>query len=1140
MSGSRQILISKLDEFIRKYYKNQLIKGVLYSTAVLLSAYLTVLAFTWFGEPGSLVRGILFFGFLALALLILAKYIAIPLLKLNKIGSVISHAQAAEIIGTHFSQVQDKLLNVLQLQNNEAMAGSGDLLEAGISQKMAELKPIPFTAAIDFSENRKYLYYALPATFIFIITYILWPSFITRGTKQLVNYQTYYAKEMPFQFQILNEELSGLQSEDYTLKLKVNGNSLPAEVFVKINGIEYRLDKEDKIHFTYVFKNLQKDFSFTLNALGFESEAFQMSVLPKPLLVNFTAQLIYPSYLNRPNEQLSNMGDIQIPQGTKVIWNFNTKNTDFLKLRFSDTLLAPQKTSDNQFSYTRRFMNSNMYTLRVGNSLVKNINDSVVYNVSVIPDQYPVIDLNKEVDSLDARNIYLSGSIKDDYGFSKLHLVYKKFSIDSTGKQSESVGQIPLPVQHTQVSQNYYYYLNASTFSLQPGDKIEYYVEVYDNDGVNGHKPARTQANIYKAPTRDEVNESVSKSNTEIKKELEESIKKAKNLQKDANELSKKLSEKTQMGYDEKKKLEDILNKQQELKNKIEQIKKENQQNNLMQNELSKVDESIIEKQQELEKLFDQLMTPEMKKLFEELQKAMDKLDKNQVQQKLEELKMTNKDLEKELDRNLELFKQLEVQQKMQNAIDKLEELKNKENALKEETLNNKNTDNKSLEQKQEEINKEFEKLKEELKDLQEKNNRLEDPNKLPDTKAKENSISKEIQKSSENLSKGNKKEAAKSQEKAASEMEEMQNEMESAMADSEGEKQAENAQALRQILENLLHVSFTQEELIKQLNTVKTDNPQYVKIPQLQKKLKDDAKIIEDSLLALSKRDPSISSLINREISAINHNMEKTVKALSDRNISEGSIRMQSSMTSVNNLALLLNESLEQKQNQMKQNMSGKSGKCKKPGNCKNGSNSSNQPSIPNLKKMQEQLNKQLEQLKKELEQGQKPGEKPGQKPGQQSGVGGNQGPKGFNFPGSSEQFAKMAAQQEAIRRQIQQLMDKLKNKGSNPGGDIADMMEQTEKELVNKMITPEMIKRQNDILTKLLESEKAEREREQDEKRKSNEAKNQNLSNPSRFLEYKRLKEKELELINTVPPGLTPYYKEKVNNYFNQVNAK
>jgi hypothetical protein len=98
----------------------------------------------------------------------------------------------------------------------------------------------------------------------------------------------------------------------------------------------------------------------------------------------------------------------------------------------------------------------------------------------------------------------------------------------------------------------------------------------------------------------------------------------------------------------------------------------------------------LLEKQKQLEQLFENIMTPEMKKLFDELNKLMEKLDKNQVQQKLEELKLSNKDMEKELDRTLEAFKQMEVEQKLQQAIDKLDDLKNKQDALKKETEGNK------------------------------------------------------------------------------------------------------------------------------------------------------------------------------------------------------------------------------------------------------------------------------------------------------------------------------------------------------------------------------------------------------------------------------------------------------------------
>ena len=70
---------------------------------------------------------------------------------------------------------------------------------------------------------------------------------------------------------------------------------------------------------------------------------------------------------------------------------------------------------------------------------------------------------------------------------------------------------------------------------------------------------------------------------------------------------------------------------------------------------------------------------------------------------------------------------------------------------------------------------------------------------------------------------------------------------------------------------------------------------------------------------------------------------------------------------------------------------------------------------------------------------------------------------------------------------------------------------------------------------MVKMLEHEKAMREQEKDNKRESNEIKEQDYSNPNQFLEYKRKKEKEIELLKTIPPSLKPYYKNKVNDYFN-----
>ena len=152
-----------------------------------------------------------------------------------------------------------------------------------------------------------------------------------------------------------------------------------------------------------------------------------------------------------------------------------------------------------------------------------------------------------------------------------------------------------------------------------------------------------------------------------------------------------------------------------------------------------------------------------------------------------------------------------------------------------------------------------------------------------------------------------------------------------------------------------------------------------------------------------------------------------------------------------------------------------------------------------------------------------------------------GNNG-KGGNglMPGMSQDLAKAAAQQQAIRQALQKLGQELNKDGSGNGKElqkIAEEMEKNEDDLVNKRLTIETLKRQQDILTRLLESEKAERERDQDNKRESHENKMEDFSNQKQFLEYKRKKEKEVELLRTVPPALTPYYKQKVNQYFNRV---
>ena len=58
---------------------------------------------------------LLFYTFLATAVFIIGRFIVLPIAQINRLGKIINHEQAAEIIGKHFSEVKDVLLNTLQL-----------------------------------------------------------------------------------------------------------------------------------------------------------------------------------------------------------------------------------------------------------------------------------------------------------------------------------------------------------------------------------------------------------------------------------------------------------------------------------------------------------------------------------------------------------------------------------------------------------------------------------------------------------------------------------------------------------------------------------------------------------------------------------------------------------------------------------------------------------------------------------------------------------------------------------------------------------------------------------------------------------------------------------------------------------------
>lgn len=1109
MENNYDLLIRKIDEFIRKYYKNQLIRGLMYSLAALGMYFILIVLLEYFSWFSTGTRSFLFYTFLATTAYIISHFIVLPIAHIIRLGKVINHEQAAKIIGEHFTEVQDVLLNTLQLhQLGTDKNESGDLIRASIDQKIKYLKPVPFADAVDLRRNRKYLPYALPP-FIFIMAALLIsPSLIIAPSKRIINHNQVFEKPAPFLVKILNDKLQAVQQDDFKVKVKIEGDEIPAQLFLQSNQLNYRMEKESNVLYSFTFRNLQQNTPFVITADNYNSKEYMIRILPRPIILSFDVLAEYPAYLGRSTETISNTGDLTVPAGTRLTWKFYTRDTHKLFFRIGGKLAEVSSGNSNIFSRTERLMAGTPYSVITGNEYFSN-RDSLSYVVNVIPDLYPSISVDEFRDSVFDNRLYYQGTVKDDYGFSKLQFswIIKKAMNE---KKSDELNTREIQLDKSSLQQQFFYFMDMSTLFVQPGDEVEYYFEVWDNDGVTGSKSTRTAKQIFKIPTLDEIEKMTDQKNKDIKDKMESVVKQSKSLQKQVEDMQKKMVDKKEVGWQEKQTLKQLLDKQKSLQEQVQLLDKENKEKSLQQNQYQEPSPEIIEKQKQLEELFNKVMTEDMKKMYEELQKMLENIDKDKVAEMLEKMKSDSKNLEKELDRNLELFRQLEVEQKLQQTIDKLDKLADDQQKLGDETKDAPKEKLDKLNDKQQDIGNQFDKLKEDYKELQKKNSELEEPNKLDNIEGDEREIEQEMNQSREELNNGKPQKASQSQKNASGKMKKLGEKLTKMQQEIEQEDAGEDMEAIRQILDNLVKISFTQEEIMNQLNAVSTTNPKYLQVIQKQKSLKDDMKMVADSLYALSKRQASIEPFILREMAVVEGSMNEAVVQLNARAVAPARTKQQYAMTSVNNLALMLSESLKQMQQDMQSKGSGKSGKkSKKPGMA--------QGKMKSMRQLQEQLNQQLKQMKEGMPA-----------PGKQD----QQGQKQM-----SEKFARMAAQQEALRRQMQEYGQEMQKEGSGVDKSIKEMMqqmEQTETDLVNKRLNIETIKRQQEILTRMLESEKAEQQRELDEKRESRESKDIIRNNSSKYNEYNKLKEKEAELLRTVPPNLKPFYKSKVNAYF------
>jgi hypothetical protein len=723
METKIDLIYRKLEEFISKYYTFKFYKGLILFTTVLLGLVLMESLIEYVHYLSVSTRTILFYCTIFVLLFLFIFYIVLPVLALVRLRKPLSYKLANSILSNYFPEIKDKLINTLELQDILSnTSGSKELVVASINNRIDKLSVVPFKDAVDYKVLRRNVLYFAGSVLILLIIFAFNRSVFTEGTIRLVRYSTYYEPPSPFTFILDENKLFCERNSDHLIELEIVGDYIPNQVYISISGNSF-LMQNTKVsgRYSYLLRSVNNSFDFNFIADKIRSKDFKLNVLPAPLLSNIQIRVNPPAYTAIEPFLVTNSGDCTVPSGSVLEWSLKTNHVEFARFYFpNDTVSVDFK--ENPIKIKRQIIQNTNYSFELGNTyFIKN--DKLNYKIDVIDDLFPDIQVLQAEDSLLNGAFYFVLDLKDDYGFHNLQLV-KKLVKESN---SEEFVYEKISINPSLRNQELLFYHNFNqTGDLANLDYIEYYFEVRDNDAVNKYKITRSTSKLFRVLSREEIRKTIQDADKSANAAMDKSKKLTDDIKKEIEEFKRRELSNELTEWDKKNFLKNITEKQKDLEKFVEEVIRQNQKGNQLTEQFYEEQKNILEKQKQIQELLDQILDDELKKLLEEIQKLSEQFTPQEFDRLKDKIDYSYQNLEKKLDRSLELLKRYQVEENVMKISEDLKDLSQREKNLSQEKESLKKSE--ELLQKQEKINDEFNQLKKEFEETIEKNEELKSP----------------------------------------------------------------------------------------------------------------------------------------------------------------------------------------------------------------------------------------------------------------------------------------------------------------------------------------------------------------------------------------------------------------------------
>ncbi len=1127
---SSSVILNDILQRLARVRKLQLKTDVQFSAMVfgaLILLLITVIALVELvGGFGTTVRTILAATVALPGLALFSWFVLRPMLRLVGVLKAPDDFSIAKNVGELFPGVHDRLFNILQL-HKELVSGkslySPELIDASFQDLTETVRDLDFTRTVDRSViGRSARWFATTTVGVLLLAVGLQSSLVG-AVDRLMHFSREYAQPARHWFEVYpgnREIVKGANIEVSVLVHSASSDLVPAsrmQLFSRLQGQsrveESTLRPDSSGMYRVSLQSIRGNTEYYVQLEDVRSEQYTLTVVDRPAVKSLQVRLDYPAYTKlQPRIQDEFVGDVTALAGTRIsLRAVASKELQQSRIVFGQGPALPLSIHGEQLSATFPLKLETTYSLELKDADGLLNEDPVKYQLKVIPDESPTVAITQP-----GRNLDLAGTdvlplviqIGDDFGFSKLRLGYRL--VHSRYEQPAlNPTFIPLTLPADQSTEGEIpFQWNLAKLSLVPEDVVEYFAEVFDNDVVGGPKSARSQMYLLRLPSLEEVFTDMNKGHEESIDDLKKSMEEAKKLKESLESISQDLKKNKEPDWQQQKKLEEMAKRYKETQKKLEDVKARVDDMVQKMNEQKVLSKETLEKYLELQQMMEQINADELQQFLKQMQQAMQNVDKEKLQQALQQMTFSEERFRQGIERTLNLLKRIQIEQKMDEAKKRAQDIQQQQKNLTEETAKTSNDQQQmnELSKKQEDLAGKQQQLEQMTKDLQQ---RMEEfftempADKLEklNEQMKQRNLQQQMKQAAQQMRNGQRQQAQQQQQQAEQQSGENSQQLDQLQQEMLQNQAQYIMNAMRRAINNLLELSKREEALKQQSQNAPPNSQQLRQNAEDQMNTLQDMGHVLNGLGELAQRSFAITPEMGRSLGEALSRMQSALRALESRNGAQASQDQNGAMAALNKSATQVQQALQQ---------------LMQSGNGSGGGMGS--------------LLQQLQMMA-----------------GQQMGI--NMGTQGLGNGGQlsmeqAAQAARLAQEQEAVRKSLDQLNKEAQETGQRDRilgdlGQISEEMKEVVRNLEQQNVNPETMKKQERILSRLLDASKSMRERDFEKKRKAQTGtqitrKSPDELDPSILEGNSKLRD---DLLKALEQGYSKDYQELIRKYFEQL---